>query len=84
MRRSTAAWVAGVFAILPVLSVLGILGLYSLYLLYLGLPILMKSPPDKSVGYTVVVVIAAIIIFACVGLLASTIFPYGRPGLQLT
>ena len=29
--------------------------LYSLYLLYLGLPVLMKSPADKAVGYTVVV-----------------------------
>ena len=36
---STAAWVAGIFAIVPGLRMLGILGLYSVYLLYLGLPV---------------------------------------------
>lgn len=80
---STAAWLAGAFAIVPAMAILGILGLYSLYLLYLGLPALMKSPQEKALGYTVVVVIAAIIIFLCVGLLANSIFPYGRPGIRM-
>lgn len=68
---STASWVAGVFAILPVLAALGILGLYSLYLLYLGLPALMKSPADKSLGYTIVVIVAAIVIFAIAAAVAG-------------
>lgn len=80
----TAAWLAGALAIVPALAILGsILGLYSFYLLYLGLPALMKSPQDKALGYTVVVVIAAIIIFFCVALLAGSIFSYGRPGFRL-
>jgi hypothetical protein len=59
----TAAWVGGVFSLIPALGIIGLLfGLYSLYLLYLGLPVLMKSPVDKAVGYTVVVVICTIII----------------------
>lgn len=59
----TPAWIAGVLQIIPVLGVLGILAaLYGLYLLYLGLPVLMKSPTDKSMGYTVVVVICAIVL----------------------
>jgi hypothetical protein len=59
----TASWVGGILSLIPALSVIGILfGLYSLYLLYLGLPVLMKSPADKAVGYTVVVVICTIII----------------------
>jgi hypothetical protein len=59
----TAAWVGGVFSLIPVLGIIGLLfGLYSLYLLYLGLPVLMKSPVDKAVGYTVVVVICTIVI----------------------
>ena len=59
----TSAWVGGVFSLIPALSIIGLLfGLYSLYLLYLGLPVLMKSPVDKAVGYTVVVVICTIII----------------------
>jgi Yip1 domain len=59
----TPAWVAGVLNILPLLGVLVVLAaLYGLYLLYLGLPRLMKCPPDKAIGYTVVVVICAIVI----------------------
>lgn len=69
---STASWLAGVFALLPGLRVLTILGLYSLYLLYLGLPILMKTPAEKALGYTVVVILAAIVLFMLVGLVAGT------------
>jgi hypothetical protein len=69
---STASWVAGIFGLIPPLSWLGVLGLYSLYLLYLGLPILMKSPPDKAAGYTGVVIIAAIVLFLVIGLVAGT------------
>lgn len=59
----TPAWVAGVFQILPALAILAMLGaLYGLYLLYLGLPRLMKCPPDKAIGYTAVVVISAIVV----------------------
>lgn len=58
----TAAWVAGIFAIVPMLAILGLLGFYSLYLLYLGLPRLMRSAPDKALGYTAVVVVIGIVI----------------------
>ncbi len=64
----TAAWLGGIFSILPSLSMLAILtGLYSIFLLYLGLPALMKNPPDKSIGYTAVVVIAAIVVSIVIG-----------------
>ena len=69
---STASWVAGIFGLIPALSWLGILGLYSLYLLFLGLPVLMKAPEDKAAGYTGVVVIAAIVLFLVIGLVAGT------------
>ena len=68
---STAAWLAGIFNLLPSLALLNILGLYSLYLLYLGLPVLMKAPKEKAVPYTIVVVIAAIVIFGVIGALGS-------------
>lgn len=68
---STASWLAGIFLLLPGLRTLSILGLYSLVLLYLGLPVLMKSPPEKSLGYTVVAIVAAIILFAVLGSLTS-------------
>ena len=59
----TASWVGGIFSLIPAIGIIGILfALYSLYLLYLGLPVLMKSPADKAVGYTVVVVICTIVV----------------------
>jgi hypothetical protein len=74
---STASWVAGIFGLIPALAWLGILGLYSLYLLYLGLPVLMKAPADKAAGYTAVVVIAAIVLFLVIGLVAGTFMSLG-------
>jgi hypothetical protein len=63
---STASWVAGIFTLIPGLSFLYILGLYNLYLLYLGLPVLMKSPKEKALGYTVVIIIAWIVMFMAI------------------
>lgn len=81
---NTASWVAGIFGIVPMLAILGVLlGLYGLYLLYLGLPVLMKAPADKSLGYTIVVVIAAFLIVFVVFLLASRLVPLGQPGIRL-
>jgi hypothetical protein len=68
---STASWIAGIFHLVPGLRLLTILGLYSLYLLYLGLPVLMKSPRDKAVAYTAVVIVAAIVLFMVTGMLAG-------------
>jgi len=60
---STAALVGGVFSLIPLLAVLGLLAaLYSVYLIYTGLPVLMKNPPGKSLLYTVVVVLAGIVV----------------------
>jgi Yip1 domain len=70
---STAAWLAGVFAVLPGLAILGILGLYSIYLLYVGLPILMKAPAEKAGAYTVVVILVAIVLFMLVGLVGTRV-----------
>ena len=81
---STAAWVAGIFALIPALSILGILGLYSLFLLYLGLPVVMKAPQDKAVGYTVVVIVCAIVLYFVIGWVGG-LFAWrpatGMPGL---
>lgn len=60
----TASWVAGVAVILPWIGWLIALagGIYAIYLLYLGLPATMKSPADKSAGYTAVTVIIGIVL----------------------
>lgn len=59
----TPAWVAGILTILPALGLIAALaGLYGLYLLYLGLPVLMRAPAERALGYTVVVVLCAIVV----------------------
>jgi len=77
----TPAWLAGVLFALPALGVLALLaGLYGIYLLYRGLPIMMKSPADKSLPYTVVSVIGAIVIQVFISLTSSSIAGFGSAG----
>ena len=80
---STAAWVAAIFALIPALSILSIAGLYSLYLLYLGLPVLMKAPKEKAVGYTVVVILAAIVIFVVIGTISRRFMMMPTVGMTM-
>jgi hypothetical protein len=80
---STPAWLAGVFALVPALGWLQILGLYSVYLLYLGLPTLMKVPRDKAPGYTVVVVVASIVLFMLIGFIAGRFLAVPTAGMTL-
>jgi len=72
----TPAWIAGVLHILPVFGVsmlIVLISLYGLFLLYLGLPPLMKNPPEKSIGYTAVVVICAIVLSIVLALIVGTL-----------
>ena len=79
---STASWLGGVFGLIPILGFISIIAsLYSLYLLYLGLPVLMKSPKEKALIYTVVIVIAAIIIFVVIGLISSVFISLPTPNV---
>ena len=78
----TPAWLAGIFLLIPWLGILGLLAsLYGLYLLYLGLPVLMKSPPDRALGYTAIVVISAIVVFLIIGVISAVflVHPGGMP-----
>ncbi|UVO52745.1 Yip1 family protein [Sphingomonas sp. SUN039] len=80
---ATASWVAGIFGLMPMLGLLGIIGgLYSLYLIYLGLPVLMKAPEDKAVGYTAVVVLCLVVASLAVGLITAPVaLLFGGGGL---
>ncbi len=78
----TASWVASIIGIIPGLGLIAALAglIYGLYLLNLGLPFTMKCPPDKSLGYTVVTVIAAIIVSIVLGLVLRSMGGYGFMG----
>ncbi len=76
----TAAWVAGVAQILPFIGWIVALagGLYSLYLLYLGLPVVMKAPQDRALGYTGLVIAAAVVLYLLIGLAVSGVAGVNR------
>ncbi len=68
----TPMWVAGILNLVPALAIIGLVAaLYGLYLLYLGLPVLMRNPQDKSLPYTIVVVLCSIVIFAVFATLST-------------
>jgi hypothetical protein len=70
---STPAWLAGVFIVLPGLTFMTALGLFGFYLLWVGLPVLMKSPPERTTVYTASVVACTIFVAVLLGLLQTTI-----------
>lgn len=77
----TASLVGGVFSIVPLLAILGLLAaLYSVYLLYTGVPVLMKVPQERAVGYTALLVVCGIVAGLVVGLL-SALFTPGTRGM---
>ena len=70
----TPIWLAGVLNIVPMLGMLGIFAsFYAVYVLYLGLPILMKAPKDKALGYTIVSVVCAIVVSFILAAVVSSI-----------
>ena len=70
----TAAWVAGILNIIPSLGILvGIASIYSLYLMYLGMKKVKEVPSDKMVGYFVVTIIAAVVVFFVVGMIVGAV-----------
>lgn len=73
---NTPNWIASVLFIIPSLSpIVMIASLYSLYLFYLGLPVLMETPKEKTVGYIIVIIIVSIIVFYLTGTIARIVIP---------
>jgi Yip1 domain len=60
----TAAYVGTALALSPVLP--GLLQFvvlcYGIYVLYLGLPVVMRSPPERALGYTATVIICTLLL----------------------
>lgn len=74
----TPAWLAGIFHLIPMLAMLGIIAaMYAIYLLYTGLPVLMKSPKDKAVGYTALVIVAGFVLGVVMGAISAAAIGIG-------
>lgn len=62
---ATPAYVGGLLNIIPAIGWLGSLagGVYSIYVLYLGLPIMKKTPEDKTPIYLIVIILALAVLY---------------------
>ena len=78
---ATPGWLSGLFLLLPEIGgLLAALGaFYGLYLLYLGLPILMRSDPDRTGVYFVATLAMAVVLGIVIGALTSCMGNYGGP-----
>ena len=74
---NTPGWLIAVINVLvyvaPVLGILGLVALYGFYLLYTGAVPVMGVPKDRAVGFTVVAIIIAIVIYVVLSLLVGGI-----------
>lgn len=71
---STAGWVAGILNIFPAIGILVVIAsIYGLVLLYMGLERVKSVPKEKMVGYFVVVLIAAILVYVVIGAIVGGI-----------
>ena len=74
----TPMWVAGVLNLIPLLGFLAFLaGLYGIYLCYLGLPHVMKTPPDQVVIYMLVSFVVIVIVHFIISAVLGAIFLSG-------
>ena len=70
----TPFWVAGILFLIPFLGIFALLAaVYGCYLLYLGLPVLMKPPADKVLAYTIVAILASIIVLFVINTVTSRV-----------
>jgi hypothetical protein len=60
----TPAWLSALLALSPLLPMLlqWIAFFYGIYVLYLGLPVLMRSPKERALGYTATVVVCTLLL----------------------
>ncbi len=75
----TPVFVTGLLNFLPVVGmfVWAVGALYSAYLFYLGLPVLMATPEDKQVPYTVTTFVIFIAVYLGLIILGGAIFGVG-------
>ena len=68
---STPSMVGGIFSLIPGLSQLGLLTtLYSLYLLFLGVPVMMKSPQEKALSFTAIMLVGGLAAGGLLGMIS--------------
>jgi hypothetical protein len=75
-------WLLGIFSLVPGFGILQVFGLYGIYLVFLGLPTLMETPIERTLWYTVIIVISAMLISLIMTILVGGAF-YGPMFLRM-
>jgi Yip1 domain len=79
---ATASSVAGFLRLVPVLGVLSLVAsLYGVYLIYTGAPSVMGMPEDRAPAYTVILTIAAVVIFILSQLILAAAIGFDALGM---
>ena len=79
---STPAWVGGVFNLIPLLAILDLLlALYGFYLLYAGATPVVNVPKERAAIFTIVLVVAVIIVFFITSTIVGAIVGAGMVGM---
>jgi hypothetical protein len=77
------AWLGAFLGILPLGTLLGLLAaLYAIYVLYLGLPVVMRAPRERAVGYTAAVILSGILLGIVLGALGAASGGFARFGMM--
>jgi hypothetical protein len=81
----TPVWIAAVIGIIPIIGLLAsVIGaLYAIYLFYLGLPVMMKTPPDKVIPYMVVAAVVIIVIMVVMSMITGAVIGAAAIGAAL-
>jgi hypothetical protein len=70
----TPVFLIAILNIIPGLAVLSLVGLlYGLYILYIGLPIVLKTPTDKVIGYVVVTLVVTFIVYFVLSVIGAAL-----------
>jgi hypothetical protein len=70
----TPVWLSGIFLLLPGLRFLVLAGFYGVHVLVAGLPLLMKSPKEKSPSFAALIVVLACALTFVAAALQSALF----------
>ncbi len=70
----TPVWLAGIFLLAPGLRFLGLTGGYGAYILWMGLPVLMKSPAQRTPAFAAAIVGCACALIFITGALQGALF----------
>ncbi len=74
----TPSWLAGIFLVIPALSWLAILGVYGLYMMWVGLPIMMRAPPQRNALYLAAIFAVTLLLSLIVAFIQIALFGMPR------